>query len=433
MVFVLSTIVYLAFGVLVLQIISKASGYTPVNPFMKKVVSQYESDSIPTQLEKRDLYQVFFYAFLFRVLLLVASAIAVRIFMTDSESLTFSTFLDHIRQWDAKNYIGIAEKGYANHLENGKPIFLVFFPVYSWLMRGLSYIIPSYEVCGIIISIICYCFGCCYLYAMVAGDYSKGVAKKSVIYLSIFPFAFHFGGIMTESVFFLTSVASLYHIRKHQWLRMMIWGAVCALSRMHGLLLLIAAGVEMCEVYQPLRLLREEQGKEFLGFLRTKAIYLLGIPVGTLIYLYINYAITGNPFMFTKYQKEIWYQGSTWFTNTLTYVVENALTASPMGMVRASIWIPELTIFILALGTIVYGLKRHSNTYLSYLFVYLILNYSLTWVISGGRYMSVCIPMFIIWAEYADRHETADRVITIVSALFMGIYLTGFLFTRQII
>ena len=35
----------------------------------------------------------------------------------------------------------------------------------------------------------------------------------------------------------------------------------------------------------------------------TKGMYLLLIPVGNLIYFYLNYKVEGNPFKFQEYQK----------------------------------------------------------------------------------------------------------------------------------
>lgn len=47
---------------------------------------------------------------------------------------------------------------------------------------------------------------------------------------------------MTESLFLLTTAASLWHIRRHHWLPAGVWGALAALTRMHGVLLILAAG-----------------------------------------------------------------------------------------------------------------------------------------------------------------------------------------------
>lgn len=380
-----------------------------------------------------ELSRVFAFALLFRILIYLASAIAIRIFMDDATPLTLSGFLNQWQQWDAINYIKIAELGYAKHLVDGMPIYLVFFPLYSWIIRYVNLIFHNYQVTAMVISSICYCIGSCYLYALVKLDYGKNIAKRAVIFISIFPFAFHFGGIMTESIFFLTSVACFYYIKKHNWVAMLFWGILCSLSRMHGILLIVAAGIEMFQTYKPFAMIRKKRFKLLSNFIFTKLIILPFIGTGTAIYLMINYVVGGSPFQFAVYQKQNWYMESTFFTNTLTCIFEYVFNPLRIGMTRASIWIPELALFVICLITLIYAVRKHSTMYVAYLFVYLMLNYSLSWLISGPRYMSCAIPMFIIWAEYAEKHEWADRWITIISALFMGIYITGFLFQKQII
>ncbi|MEI3212397.1 MAG: hypothetical protein V8S42_08870 [Lachnospiraceae bacterium] len=54
-------------------------------------------------------------------------------------------FLDTWTRWDSAHYINISEDTYAGAIENGQHIFLVFYPLYPWLIRTLNllYIIPS--------------------------------------------------------------------------------------------------------------------------------------------------------------------------------------------------------------------------------------------------------------------------------------------------
>ena len=100
---------------------------------------------------------------------------------------------------------------------------------------------------GLMVSFLCYSAGCVYLYRLAAWELGKGAARRTVLFLSLFPYAFFFGGVMTEGLFLLTTAAALWHIRRHRWWRAGMWGVLAAMTRMHGLLLIGAAGAELVE------------------------------------------------------------------------------------------------------------------------------------------------------------------------------------------
>ena len=53
---------------------------------------------------------------------------------------------------------------------------------------------------------------------------------------------------------------------------------------------------------------------------------------------------------------------------------------------------PELILFVIAIVLLAYGLTRHPLKYTAFLLVYTLVNYSVTFLISGGRYMSCAFP-----------------------------------------
>ncbi|MFR2331929.1 MAG: hypothetical protein ACLS63_02935 [Flavonifractor plautii] len=92
---------------------------------------------------------------------------------------------------------------------------------------------------GLMVSFLCYSAGCVYLYRLAAWELGKGAARRTVLFLSLFPYAFFFGGVMTEGLFLLTTAAALC-IRATVGGNVM--GCLAAMTRMHGLLLIGAAG-----------------------------------------------------------------------------------------------------------------------------------------------------------------------------------------------
>ena len=275
-------------------------------------------------------------------------------------------------------------------------------------MRVISLITGNTMAAGLLISFVCYGAGCVFLYKLVAFELGRGAARRTVLFLSVYPYAFFFGGIMTESLFLLTTAGGLWAIRRHRWWQAGLWGLLAAMTRMHGILLIGAAGTELVE----------HMGRFDWTTIARRLPALLLPAVGTLIYLALNWSVTGNPFAFTIMQQH-WSQGFCPIADTLWYVLQNALSYSDV-LVRYQIWIPTILLFPVFFALLVWARKRFRSMYTLYGFVYLVLNYSLSWLLSAGRYLSCALPFFLFAAAL-----TEDRPrLTVGVALVMG---AGFL------
>ncbi len=385
----------------------------------------------PYYVSKKDIVQVFAAALMVRIVVYIISVVYLYIF-SDETTFAFSDFLSAWNRWDAPNYIDIANKGYAGCTENGQHLFLVFFPLYPWLLRALHLLITDWEVACLVLSTFAFALGACFFYAALSLEYGKSIAQKSLVLLSVYPFAFFFGGMMTESLFFCVMSAGFYFVRRHNWVAVGLIGILCTLCRVQGILLLGVAGVEFFVFYKPFLMVKQKQGLEFLKLLFTKGIWICTMFIGNIIYFYINYKIEGNPFQFSVYQKEHWYHGTTYFTNALEEIVSYAFGDSTTNTLKASIWLPELVLFIFTIVLLFYGLRRHSLKYTAFLFVYTLVNYSVTFLISGGRYMSCAFPLFIILGEFSNRHKKYYPWIIAFSSMLFIVYLAGFISWKQI-
>ena len=101
-------------------------------------------------------------------------------------------------------------------------------------------------------------------------------------------------------------------------------------------------------------------------------------------------------------------------------------------MMNVSVWIPSAAIFALAIGLLVYASRKHKGMYTLYMAAYIVVNCSVTWLISGARYMTACVPMFVILGVLLDKKEKTYRSITIISSVLMGIYFVGYMMSKQI-
>lgn len=324
------------------------------------------------------------------------------------------------KRWDALHYVNLADLGYSGYIEDGKHLFLVFFPLYPWLMRLVSALIGNTMAAGLLISFLAYAGGCVYLYKLAAWELDAGAAKRAVLFLSVFPYAFFFGGIMTESLFFLTTAAGLWYIRRHRWWLAGLFGVLAAMTRMHGILLIGAAAAELVE----------DKGRfDWREIVRRLPALLLPV-LGTLVYLLLNWQVGGDPFTFTVMQ-EHWSQGFCWISDTLWYVLHNALSY-PTQAVRYQLWIPTILLFPAFFALAVYARKRFRSMYTLYGFVYLVLNYSLSWLLSAGRYLSCALPFFLFAAALTEKRPWLTILLTAVMSLGFVVTLYGYLTGGQI-
>jgi hypothetical protein len=179
-------------------------------------------------------------------------------------------------------------------------------------------------------------------------------------------------------------------------------------------------------------MIKQKKGKELLKNIFTKAIWIPFMLLGTAIYFLINYELTGNPFKFLEYQSAIWGNGAQYFGITVSELWGRAFSGDAHGVVRATIWMPAILIFILAVILLLYGMRKIDNKYTAFLVVYVVMNYMLSWLLSSGRYMSAAFPMFLIMAVFSEKHKWAHAWILSISSIVFGIFLMGFLTWKQI-
>lgn len=380
---------------------------------------------------RKEIIKVLLYAFIFRIGIYVAGA-AIAMIFSDDVKYSFSDFLASWNRWDSQHYIDIAENGYAGCIEDGQHLFLVFFPLCPWLLKLVHFVVRDWQLAFLVLSTLAYCVGAAFFYMCVSGEYGKKTAQKALVLVSVWPFAFFFGGMMTESLFFMTLSMGFYFIKKHNWLATGITGMFCSLSRVQGVLLLGVAGIEFLETYSPILMWKEKKIGQFFKEVFTKGIFLLLIPVGNLIYFYLNYKVEGDPFKFQEYQKEHWYHEVTTFNKGFGDVWKYFTDAGTSNSMKISVWLPEVLIVVLVIVLLFYAAKRYPLKYTAYLWVYTMVCYGVTFLISGGRYMLCALPIFIIAGDFFDRHEKMYKLVVILSTVFMAVYMTGYFNGKQI-
>lgn len=384
-------------------------------------------------LERADIIRIFGRAFLVRILFYLAGVFLCTHFVeyyASMEQFTFQNFLESWERWDARHYINLADLGYQDYIENGQHLFLVFFPLYPWIVRIAHFIISDWRLACLVVSTFAFCIGSVFFYGAVKEEYGKQVAEHSFWLLCLYPFSFFFGGMMTESLFFCFLAAGFFYIQRHKWFVAGVLGIFCSLCRVQGILLLGVGLVEFFVAYRPIEALRQKRFLLFVKRFMTKGIWLFLTIVGNFIYFGINQRVEGDPFRFQVYQKEHWYHETTFVSNCLSEIISYAKGAEES--MRIAVWFPELVLFVLAFVCILYSLRRHPLRMSAFLFVYTLVNYSVTFLISGGRYMACALPMFIILAEGTKKQKWFYSLILLGSLCLLGVYFKAYMSGWQV-
>lgn len=384
-------------------------------------------------LERAEIVRIFCKALLVRILFYLAGVLICTHFVeyyASLEHFTFQNFLESWERWDARHYINLADLGYQNYIEDGQHLFLVFFPLYPWIVRIAHYVISDWRLACLAVSTIAFCVGSVFFYGAVKEEYGRKIAEHSFWLLCLYPFSFFFGGMMTESLFFCLLSAGFFYIQRHRWFIAGVIGIFCSLCRVQGILLLGVGLVEFFVTYRPVEALRQKKFLQFVKRFLTKGIWLFLTLLGNLIYFGINRRVEGDPFRFQVYQKEHWYHETTFVSNCFSEIVSYARNAEEQ--MRIAVWFPELVLFVLAFACILYSLHRHPLRMSAFLFVYTLVNYSVTFLISGGRYMACALPMFMILAESTKKHKWIYSLILVISFFLLEVYFRAYMSGWQV-
>lgn len=365
-----------------------------------------------------------------RVGLLLAGMVAAML-LSDG-GLTWEGAFQQLQRWDAAHYIRLIEEGYQGYTENGQHLFLVFFPGYVWVVRLLRLVIPSTALAGTALSCLCYGGACCYLYRLAGEAYNGRVAWDALLYMSLFPFSFFSGLVMTEGLFLLATTGACWYAWRGKWLAFGLFGALAALTRMTGLLVIAVGVIRLLEVYRPL----EPPVGKSLG--RCWKPLLLRLPLtllpaaGTLLYLLLNLWVDGDPFAFASHQ-EHWHQGYLWISQVVEYIGRylGDNLGSSFGW---AVWAPALALFVVGLALLYWAALRkgHPAGLLAYGFCFFVATYSLSWLLSAGRYLSTCFVLFLFLAKLTQRRPALRAALLGGEGVLLGVYLCAFLAGAQV-
>jgi len=335
---------------------------------------------------------------------------------------TFSESLKFWRCLDSNSYLQIAKDWYA--VEGDRRVQLVFLPGYPIAVRLMMLFVGSELYAGFAVSILCFSGAGCLFYRLMRLDHPHEFAMRALKYLCILPGTFFYAAPMTESMFLLLCVGCIYLARTGKWTLGCLLGGIAAFTRSLGATLLAPLVIEMIAHLRSAPHVRRQAIR--------KTLSLLLIPAGLAAYFWVNYAVSGNPFMFQSYQSSHWNQHLGWFFNTAAYQLDQALQAfSERPQVAIGLWCANLFSIFSSLTLMMLAAKRLRPSYTAWYIGYFFIAIGATWLLSAPRYLLTCFPIAVALAHLTRKPEN-DRLTSISLIPLNLIYLYAFVARWQV-
>ncbi len=331
---------------------------------------------------------------------------------------TYADLVSPFGAWDGESYRGIAEHGYPSgplDTTPGQPGHLwAFLPGYPMLLRFAMFFIPDSTTAGIVVSAVCELIALVFLAKLVlhecGGD--RDTARWSAWLLVLYPYAVFLTAVYTESPFLAASTASLYYMRRGDYVRAGLLGAAASCIRITGVVLVAALLVDYA-------MRRGER-------IRADVLAVVLPLVPPLLFIAYAYALTGDGLAYWHIEQSASFNrfvAAPWVgaSNTLS----NALGGGGNSFVFGF----EVVFGLLGLAALIW-LVTQWRTIAPSLIVYAagvwLLSVSYQYWLSVPRYLMAMVPVYLAGARLLQRRPVLRGPVFAVMAGWMGFVATLF-------
>jgi len=323
----------------------------------------------------------------------------------------YERFAEIFAAWDSGWYWHIASRGYFFSPDTQSSI--AFFPLYPMLMRAVAAPFGGGDsaiwVAGIVISLTAYALALIALHRLTERIFgSREIARRTILYLAVFPWSLFMTRVYAESVFLLTSVLAVSRACDARWGRAGVWGALATLARPNGILIAI-----------PLALLAG-RGRPGMRELASRFAVLTPIPAALAGYSAFVYTLTGDPLGWMSAQAHWGYSLGHPPWQQLLRLVTDLVEHGPYGYFVSSDIAPfELlhavpALIVLALTPAIF--RRLGAAMGTYVLASLLVPLSSNTLEGLGRYASVLFPAFMLIGSVVSLR--VHEAIVVVSLVF---------------
>jgi Gpi18-like mannosyltransferase len=153
-----------------------------------------------------------------------------------------------LQKWDAYWFLNVAREGYhwvgITHQDpriiTGQETNLSVFPLLPLLMKIFSFGVFDPAIIGVIICNLSFFLGLVFLFKYLKNYGDEAFAQRGILYFSLYPLAFIYSSIYSDSLFILFSVLTFYFLDKRYFVRAGICAMLLTASRLTGIVILPA-------------------------------------------------------------------------------------------------------------------------------------------------------------------------------------------------
>jgi len=317
--------------------------------------------------------------------------------------------LEVSNRWDSPAYLNVAQHGYTASLPNR--VQLVLFPLYPLCVRAVAILARNYLVSAFIVSGVGAATAAVLLYRLTRRNASRAVALKAVWLMLIFPSGFFLHIGYSESLFLALAIACLYAAQSDRWAISGLTGALAAMTRINGWLLVPTLATEVVQQFVSCRKWRWQW------------LWALMPLSGLAVYLLINYKTTGHALAFLTIQREQWSKALDWPWKGIRSSFDLIRFGNPN---EAAIRGIEESLFIaLGFACTIAAWFTMRMTYAIWMTLNWVLFTSVGFILCVPRYTLVMFPIYILLARIA-RHRIAAWIITTWCLLSAGLFIALF-------
>jgi hypothetical protein len=339
----------------------------------------------------------------------------------------YRRFAEIFAAWDSGWYFDIAKRGY--YYQAGHQSSVAFFPLYPMLMRAGALPFGGSDraiwLSGIVVSCVAFVLALIVLHRFterVFGD--REAARRTVIYLAVFPFSLFFTRVYTESVFLLTTVLAIGCAYDRRWVRAGLWGALATLCRPNGILIGLPLALMAVDFEGPLSIRR----------LAGRFAALLPIPLALAGYSYYVYTLSGDPLGWMTAQSQWgnsighppWRLLLTMIGQLVKHGWYDYFFVAPDAPFRLFHGLTAL-LFLIFIPSI---FKRLGLAMGAYVLASLLVPLSATALEGIGRYAAVLFPAFMLAGTI--KSQRAHEIVLIVFSHFHALFICLFVTLRPI-
>lgn len=195
-------------------------------------------------------------------------------------------FFSAWERWDALWFMRIAVHGYAD-----SDLSAAFFPLYPLLIRFVSMALGGNALAAaILVSNAAFLGALVTLFELTREVFDRAMARRTILYISIFPTAYFFIAPYTESLFLFLTAGAFLAAHRQRWEWAGVCGALAASTRSIGLVLVLPLAIQAYVQWRDRRQGRAKVDKHLLIALMWSAF----VSVGTLAYLFSWHRANGD-------------------------------------------------------------------------------------------------------------------------------------------